>query len=225
VRSPGVRALLAAVVALNSVDLVLTYERTFWLATLLALVVLAVRATPGRRVRALALGSALVALVLAGMALVAPRDLTAARERLASVGSYGSDLSVRYRLTESRHVLNEIHAQPLTGSGLGATILWGRAYEGVRPAAESFAHNGYLWLGWKLGLPATAMVLLLLGGALVSRGPPGPATTAGAMRVGAQAALLLLLVGSLTFPAFEALGITAVMGLLVALCVARESAA
>ena len=109
------------------------------------------------------------------------------------------------------------------GSGLGATILWGRAYEGVRPSAESFAHNGYLWLAWKLGVPAAALLLLLLAGAVLWRRPRGP-TTLEAIRGGAQAALLLLLLASATFPAFEVLGITAVMGLLVALCFApRES--
>ena len=45
------------------------------------------------------------------------------------------------------------------------------------------------------------------------------------MRGGAQATLLLLLVASITFPAFNALGITAVMGLLVALCFAPREAA
>ncbi|MGH2799898.1 MAG: O-antigen ligase family protein, partial [Thermoleophilaceae bacterium] len=228
VRSVGARTLLVAVVGLNSVDLVLTYERTFWLATLLALVVLALRASPQQRLRALTLGPALLAVALAGMAILLPRDLAAARERLVSVGSYGTDLSVRYRVNESRHVIREIRAEPLLGSGLGATILWGRAYEGVRPETESFAHNGYLWLAWKLGGPATALVLLLLGCALLSRGPPKPATAAGAIRGGAQAALLLLLVASITFPAFEALGITAVMGVLIALCfpgVPRESTA
>jgi hypothetical protein len=43
------------------------------------------------------------------------------------------------------------------------------------------------------------------------------------MRVGAQSALLLLLLASITFPAFEALGITAVMGVLVALCLVPRS--
>jgi O-antigen/teichoic acid export membrane protein len=218
VRSAGARGLLIAVVALNSVDLVLTYERTFWVATLIGLAVLALKASREQRVRALVTGSALIALALAGMAILAPRDLTAARERLLSLGSYGEDLSVRYRLTESRHVLEEVGARPLTGSGLGATILWGRAYEQVPPETETFAHNGYLWLAWKLGAPAAALLLLICAAALLSRGPPGPATTFELMRCGAQAALVLLLVGSITFPAFEALGITAVMGLLLALC-------
>jgi hypothetical protein len=166
-------------------------------------------------------------MVIGAMAALAPGDLTAARERLLSVGSYGTDLSVRYRVTESRHVLDAIRAQPLVGSGLGATILWGRAYEQVQPTTESFAHNGYLWLAWKLGLAGAALVVLLLALALAARGPPHGSVT-GALRGGAKAALLALLLGSITFPAFEALGITAVMGVLLALCLVetpREAAA
>jgi O-antigen ligase len=189
-------------------------------ATLIALAVLVLKANREQRLRALIIAPALVALVLAGMAVVAPRDLTAARERLLSLGEYDTDLSVRYRLTESRHVTREIRAQPLLGSGLGATILWGRSYEGVRPATESFAHNGYLWAAWKLGTPGAALLVLLLGGAALLRGPPNTTTTLGALRAGAQAALLLLLVASITFPAFNALAITAVMGVLVAMCAA-----
>ncbi|HEX5622361.1 MAG TPA: O-antigen ligase family protein, partial [Solirubrobacteraceae bacterium] len=221
VRTLRSRALLVTVVALNAVDLLLTYERTFWVATVIALGFLALRATPPQRVRALTLGPALVGIAVAGMALAAPRDLAAARERLVSLGQYDSDLSVRYRLTETRNVVQAIDAHPVAGSGLGATILWGRPYEGVRPTTESFAHNGYLWLVWKLGAPAAALLVVLLVAAVLSRGPPA-ITTAGALRVGAQAALLLLLIGSVTFPAFNALGITAVMGVLLALCVAPQ---
>jgi O-antigen/teichoic acid export membrane protein len=205
------RALVAAVVALNAVDLLLTYERTFWVATVLALAVLGMRSAPRQRVRVLVGGPIVIAIAVAGLAVVAPRDVAAARERLVSLGEYDSDLSVRYRLTESRNVIREIDARALTGSGLGATILWGRAYEGVRPAVESFAHNGYLWLAWKLGVPAAALLVLLLGVAVLRRGPPD------ALRAGAQAALLVLLVASITFPAFNALGITAAMGVLLGL--------
>jgi hypothetical protein len=209
-RPARTRALLVAVVALNAVDLLLTYERTFWVATLLALAVLALRSAPRQRMRALIVGPALLAVVVAGFAAVAPRDVAAARERLLSLGQYDRDLSVRFRVTESQAVMSEVESRTLGGSGLGATIVWGRAYEGVRPTVESFAHNGYLWLAWKLGVPAAALLVLLLGAASLLRGPPG------ALRNGAQASLLLLLVASFTFPAFNALAITAAMGVLVA---------
>jgi O-antigen/teichoic acid export membrane protein len=205
-RSARARALVVLVVALNAIDLLLTYERTFWVATLLALVVLALRSAPRQRVRALIAGPALVTIAVAGLAVVAPRDVAAARERLVSLSRYESDLSVRFRVTETRNVMSAIDGRTLTGSGLGATIVWGRAYEGVRPTVESFAHNGYLWLVWKLGVPVAVLLVLLLGAAVLLRGPPG-----------AQAALLLLLIASVTFPAFNALGITASMGVLLAL--------
>jgi O-antigen/teichoic acid export membrane protein len=211
-RSARAWALVVVVVALNAIDLLLTYERTFWVATLLALVVLALRSAPRQRVRALIAGPALVTIAVAGLAIVAPRDVAAARERLVSLSQYDSDLSVRFRVTETRNVMSAIEGRTLTGSGLGATIVWGRAYEGVRPTVESFAHNGYLWLTWKLGVPAAALLVLLLCAAVLLRGPPVP------LRAGAQAALLLLLVASVTFPAFNALGITASMGVLLALC-------
>jgi O-antigen/teichoic acid export membrane protein len=215
-RSARARALVVLVVALNAVDLLLTYERTFWVTTLLALTALALRATPRQRARALIAGPALLAVVVAGLAAVAPRDVAAARERLLSLSQYDTDLSVRFRVTETRNVMSAIEGRSLAGSGLGATIVWGRAYEGVRPTAESFAHNGYLWLAWKLGVPAAALLVVLLGAVVLLRGPP-ETTTRGALRAGAQAALLLLLIASFTFPAFNALGITAAMGVLVAL--------
>jgi O-antigen/teichoic acid export membrane protein len=217
VRAARTRALLAAVVALNTVDLLLTYERTFWVATALALVFVVWRAAPAQRLRAVIVAPALVGVVVAGMAVTSPREFAAARERLLSLGQYRSDLSVRYRVTETRTVTRAIEAHPISGSGLGATILWGRPYEGVRPTTESFAHNGYLWLVWKLGLPAAVLLVMLFAAAVLSRGPPAT-TTAGSLRVGAQAALVALLLASVTFPAFNTLGITAVMGVLVALC-------
>ncbi len=222
VRSLRIRALLVAIVALNTIDVLLTYERTFWLATALALAFLALRATPAQRLRGVVLGPALVGLVLVGMAVAAPRDLVAARERLTSLVEFGTDLSVRYRVSEMRTVTRAIDEHPVAGSGLGATVLWGRAYEGVRPSTEAFAHNGYLWLVWKLGTPGAALLLVLLAAAVLSRGPPAT-TNAGALRAGAQASLLLLLIASVTFPAFNTLAITAAMGVLVALCVAPRA--
>jgi O-Antigen ligase len=219
VRSRRTRLALGVVIALNAADLVLTYERTFWVATLLALGVLTLRAAPRQRAQALIAGPALLGIVVGAMAIVMPADVTAARERLLSLRDYGSDLSVRYRLTETTNVREAMGAHPIAGSGLGATIIWGRPYEGVPPTAESFAHNGYLWLGWKLGLPAAVLMVALLAAAVFGRGPP-PVTLADALRSGAQASLLALLLASIAFPAFNTLGITAVMGVLLALCAA-----
>jgi hypothetical protein len=220
IRSARTRVLLVGVVALNAVDLLLTYERTFWVATLLGLVLLAFQATPEQRLRALILGPILLVVAVAGVAFVAPRDAAAARERLMSIRQYGSDLSVRYRLTENANVTQAIAGAPLRGSGLGASIIWGRPYERVQPTTESFGHNGYLWLTWKLGLPAAALVVMFIATAVLMRGPPPATTTYGALRAGARSSLLILLITSVTFPSFNTVGITAVMGVLAAICAA-----
>jgi O-antigen ligase len=160
---------------------------------------------------------------LAVMATVAPSTLGAARERLMSIGQYGSDNSLRYRVVESRHVTEQIRRRPLLGAGPGAQILWGRPWEQVKPRLTHYAHNGYLWLTWKLGA-LLALVLLVLLLAAVLRRPPRGNTVEAAVARGAQVGLLALLLASATFPSFSALAITAVMGVLmaVALAVPRE---
>lgn len=219
VRSLSARLALVAVIALNGTSLLLTYERTFWAATLAALGFVALRAAPAQRARALALAPALVAALLAGFALLAPAELTAAQERLTSVGGQESDNSLRYRLLESRHVSEKIDANPLLGSGLGATITWGRPYESVPPHTVAYSHNGYLWAAWKLGIPLAVLLVALLGVLIVWQ-ERRDGSLHSSLRTGAQGALLVLLVVNLLFPSFNALSITPTMGLLAALLIA-----
>jgi hypothetical protein len=222
--APGARAgarrlAVGAVLVLNAIALLLTYERTFWLATGAGLVLVALRAGAGRRATTLVAGAGALTAVVALMALTSPAEVTAARQRLFSIGTYGTDASLVYRQVESRRVAARISAHPLTGSGLGTAILWGPPFPGVHPALETYSHDGYLWLAWKLGVPASALLVLLLAVAVAGRGPPVAAGPEAALRVGAQGALLALLLAGVTFPAFSALSITATMGVLVALCV------
>ncbi len=87
-----------------------------------------------RRVRAAQRGKVLVlapiaALVAVGvLAVAAPRVLTTAQERLLSIAQHSSDISVKYRIVESRFVLDRIRAHPVEGSGLAATIFWGQPW-------------------------------------------------------------------------------------------------
>ena len=123
-RSGGARLALLAVIALNSVALLLTYERTFWFATVVGFCIVGLSAQRGRRARAMVGAGLIVTLVIAVFAVSSPADLTAAEQRLSSVGQYGTDRSVRYRIVESRHVVEQIRERPVVGSGLGASILW-----------------------------------------------------------------------------------------------------
>ncbi|MFF5970679.1 O-antigen ligase family protein [Streptomyces sp. NPDC012769] len=217
VRSVPVRRLLAVILCLNAVCLWLTYERTFWVATAVACTVVVVMS--GVHARRIALRWAPIGAValLVGLAALAPGEVRTAVERLLSVNRLEIDKSYEYRVIESRLVLDEISGRPLTGSGFGATITWGKD-DTFATMTTPFAHNGYLWLAWKIGVPAAAFLVLVIVAAVVRRGPPEEEWRMHTLRIGSRAALLALLLTNITFPAFDALGVTAVMGLLIAVC-------
>jgi hypothetical protein len=213
IRSLDLRLLLGAVLMLNGLSLLLTYERTFWAATALACLMVAIKSGPSAR-RA-ALRWAAVGGVALLVLLTALGETHTVAQRLVSLTDYGTDPSLEYREVETRNVADAIADRPLTGSGLGATITWGK--EGVFGSQTTpFSHNGYLWLGWKLGLPVAIALLLLIGWMVARRAPPPREKELLILRTGSQASLLALLLIGITFPPFNAFGITAAMGLLAA---------
>lgn len=215
---PVARRVLVVLLALNAASLLLTYERTFWVFTVAALLFLVLQAPRSQRIKAIVSVPASLIVLLAAFALIAPAELTAARERLISANESAGANSLQYRLVESRHVVEKIKASPILGSGLGAAIHW-RPFTDVSFSTEVYSHNGFLWAAWKLGIPGAVLIVLTLGLAIVSRGRSRSGSSYGAVRTGAQAALALLLVANVTFPTLNGLSITAVMGILVALCI------
>ncbi|MET9375438.1 O-antigen ligase family protein [Streptomyces sp. NPDC002992] len=217
VRSTPLRWLLAAIVCLNALCAWLTYERTFWVAAAVACaVVLMMSGAQARRLAARWVPIGAASLLVCVFAL-APGELRTAVERMLSVTRLEVDKSYEYRVIESQIVGDEIRNSPLTGSGFGATITWGKD-DTFNTLTTPFAHNGYLWLAWKIGIPAALFLVSVIVAAVVRRGPPVEEWRWHALRIGSRAALLALLLISVTFPAFDALGVTAVMGLLVAVC-------
>jgi O-antigen ligase len=210
------RIFLLAIIGLNLLGLLFTYERTFWVATIVGLAFVVMRTSGRQRVKAIVATPIVLTVFLTLLATVAPDVLGAARERLLSIGQYSSDDSLRYRVVESEHVIGQIREHPLLGNALGATIFWGRPWEGVKPTTDEYAHNGYLWLAWKLGIPAALLLLAILLAAVIRRPPDGDSLRRG-FSVGTSAALLVLLLASVTFPSFSALAITPTMALLLAI--------
>jgi O-antigen ligase len=127
---------------------------------------------------------------------------------------------VKYRTAESSNVLRQIKAHPVIGSGLGASIFWGQPWDLEPPARETFAHNGYLWLAWKLGIPAAAILYLLLAMSLGLFIRSRRGALFEAVQKGARASLLILAIGSVTLPAYNQLSITAALGVLMAISLA-----
>jgi O-antigen ligase len=214
------RALVVAVLAFNAASLLLTFERTFWVATAVSVLIVVLRSGRARRLRALI---ALVVTVVVGASLLAalsPSTLQTAEQRLLSIGQYQTDNSVRYRDVESGFVLAKIAAKPLLGWGLGDTIYWGQPWEQNGPPLEqSYTHVGYLWLFWHVGIVGGALFLLALLLAAISPGRLAAGELATSIKTGAQASIVALLIINLTFPDFhQGSQICYVMGLLVGYC-------
>ena len=218
VRSARGRALLVAVVALNGSSLLLTYERSFWVAAAVGTAFVVVKVDRPYRARALAVAVPLLALVVLSLSTLAPRVLTTARERLFAARKYSNDSAFHYRVVESRHVGDEIRRHPVIGSGLGAAIFWGQPWADVPARNHTYNHNGYLALAWKLGIPSALLLVALLVWAVGARGPPRWGPRLAALHNGCQGGLLALLVVAITFPSFTTLQVMPVIGMMLAVC-------
>lgn len=217
-RSSIVRALIAVAFALNCVCVLLTYERSIWIATAVGCVVAAVRS--GRRAWPAATGwLALIAAGLLAYVVVSPGTRTAAVNRVESVFSLSGQSSSQAREVESAAVLRAIRRDPIAGQGFGATVTWGKRNV-FATKTTNFTHEGYLWLAWKVGVPFALMLVGLLWFAALRRVRHRGEQSTAAFYGGAHAALLASLLVCVTFPEFNALGITAVLGLLTAACLA-----
>jgi O-antigen ligase len=227
-RTTTERVLVGLVVALNTISLLLTYERTLWVAVALAVGFIVLKLEPRARSRAIVLAPVAAVSAIGALAVIAPNEVFAAYERFASafdsLGSYGTDRSLRYRLVESEYVLREIHQHPWVGNGLGASIFWGRPWDFVPPETWFYSHNGYLWLIWKIGLPASLLLWGVITVAILRRGRAIGSGPFAAVVIGAQAALLVVMVSDVTFPIFNSVATTATLGVLLALCAVPRAA-
>ena len=216
IRSVSVKALLAVILAFNTVCIFLTFERTHMVATALACAFVLVCAGASARRRAKGWLAAMAAIgVVAAMA--ADTHTRTAVERLALLGDVQSDNSFSTRVLQSNAVITEIAAHPITGSGFGATVTWGLRGK-FATNTTTFTDLGYHWLAWKGGIPAAVLIGLILVRAVLRRPEGRDGDQWAAIRLGARGALLALLMIAALFGVFNALGITAVIGLLVAIC-------
>lgn len=213
------RGLVLAILLLNAVSLLLTFERTFWVATAVSVLIVAVRAAPGRRARMLAATVVSVVIGVAVLAAVSPATLQTAEQRLLSIGQYQTDNSVRYREVETGYVIAKIDAKPLLGWGLGDTIFWGQPWQQVPPVDTPYSHVGYLWVFWRYGVVGGSILLALLGLSLMWGGGARSGDLLAAVKLGSQASIVALLIINFTFPVFNQGSQAAyAVGLLLALC-------
>lgn len=168
-------------------SLVLSYRRSFWIASVLGLLLVFVLGTSPSSRRVLAPVTLL--LIVAVWTLSSVHFQSSGSpivRRVASLSPSKIEANVedRYRLDERANVLGAIREHPLTG--LGMTIPWSASFRGLsveHPEGRLYVHFAALWFWLKLGiLGLAAYVSMLLGSAALSwrawRGSREPALRA-----------------------------------------------
>ncbi len=166
---------LSALAMLSLAALFFTFQRTAWVALLVALGLLLLPVARGMRLRLVmrvipVLVAALVAVfVVNAIASRSTRDpLHSALTRLTSVADFSKDVSGRYRIDEWKAAGAAIERHPLSGIGLGNTItFWSPMYSPTTHmnggmTTTWYIHNSYVWFALKLGLVGALVFVALL---------------------------------------------------------------
>jgi O-antigen ligase len=149
-------------------SLLLSYRRSFWVATVvgLLLVLLLALSPTGRRL--LVPAALLVALAIGLLGSVNFQAQTPLLRRAASLAptSLTQNLEDRYRLDERANVLGSIGEHPITG--LGMMVPWPATFRGLPVEhGRGYVHFAALWYWLRLGiLGLVAYAMLLIGSAV-----------------------------------------------------------
>jgi O-antigen ligase len=174
--STRTRLLLFAIAALSAGSLLVTFQRSAWLAALAAVPISLVLMRSGGRGRAAAralpvvAAAALLFVTFNTFSVAGTEDpLQATADRFASIGQLEADLSSQHRVNEWTEAIDRIRAAPLTGIGLGGDItFWSPLYQESTGRVGGFIttayiHNSYIWLALKTGMLGALLFVLLVG--------------------------------------------------------------
>jgi len=153
-RSRGVAAGAITLALASIATLVASLTRGYWLASALAMFVVALM-TPRSARRVATFTVVVVGLVLAvGYAVFPGRFLGvifSLADRFSTISSPLRVLSMQERLAETTEVLRLIRSSPFVGRGLGAAVSYMSPLTS-RVVTRTYTHNAYLYIWAKLGL-------------------------------------------------------------------------
>lgn len=168
---PRERWMLVAVPLLTA-SLLFSYRRSFWIAAVLALLLILLLGTSARGRRVLFPGIVLVGLAvwMIGSTQFQAQTPLATRFESLSPTKIQQNAEDRYRLDERANVVAEIERHPIAGIGLqqgwAATA---RSLPVEHLNGRSYVHFGFLWWWLKLGiLGAAAFVAVFASGLLLA---------------------------------------------------------
>jgi len=149
--------------------LILSYRRSFWIATVLGLllVVLLALSPVGRRMLVPVGLLVAAAIWLLGSVNFQAQSPILRRATSLAPSSLTANLEDRYRLDERANVLNAIGEHPITG--LGIQVPWAATFRGLpvdhKGEPRQYVHFAALWYWMKLGILGLVAYLMLLIGA------------------------------------------------------------
>jgi O-antigen ligase len=161
--------LLVPPLALIALALALTFSRGFWLAAVIALIILFFLTGPRERFRLAfsTLGGGAVGFLLLNLFLgkMVQSVLNALVVRVVSARGALMDVSVTNRLVESREAIKKILEQPIIGYGVGSEFARFNIIDHAT-TVTLYMHNGYLFLLYKTGIigfiPYMAFLLIVI---------------------------------------------------------------
>lgn len=152
------------------VALVLSYRRSFWIAALLAvlLVVMLGLSSTGRRIIVPTMVLIAVAFWLIGSVGIASQAPVVKRVETLTPERLEMNAEASYRLDERANVLGVIGEHPITG--IGISVPWSAGFRVLSVEHEhgrEYVHFAALWFWLKLGILGLAAYISFLLGALV----------------------------------------------------------
>jgi hypothetical protein len=158
---------------LSLLAIALSYKRSFWIATVLALALVLVAGTgpTGRRllVPVVLLVAGAVYLTVSNGVVKGFQGPLADRVESLQTSKLTRNREDRYRLDERRNVLDELRRQPLTGLGLGAPWKARHPLSREHPNGRNYVHMAPLYWALKLG-PLGVLAYFWLGAAAAVTG-------------------------------------------------------
>ena len=205
-------ALSVFAVLLGVLSLVLSFSRTLWAATGVAVIAMAalVHKSASSRLRRRLVAALLVVLLLCGLLLLTPLADVVQR-RITTLG-----FSMAQRVQEARGILSTMAERPITllvGTGFGSEFqmysVSPYASAGTGEILRTYSHNYLLYLLWTTGLIGLGAMLtfalsfwrLLLRGIRLSRDDPS-FDVVHPVLIGISGAFVSVAIASLTIPPF-----------------------
>jgi hypothetical protein len=151
----------------------LTFNRNFWVASGLSLIIVLVLSTPQERWRAVGYGLSVV--MLAGIVLVplssdpdsrAARLTYSAYERLSTLIEDDTlqESSLQFRYIENKYAYEHLTPPDLIGSGLGANYRpWVSLLDWEEYDGRNYIHNAHFWIIIQIGLMGYICLMFTIG--------------------------------------------------------------